>query len=152
MKRTAIVIVLSGALACGATPKRGEPLIESVTTYNDGVRWDRLAAAASRVPIAEREDFIDERDELAETLKITDWEIKRVSEDGADRARVHVKYTWYRDDEGTVRHTTAVQRWERKGHAWLIVDERRTRGDRMPGLAEPEAEEEGEGAEARDLR
>jgi len=142
MNRGAILALLcSGAFACGGVPKAGEPLIESVTTYNDGVRWDRLAVAASRVPVAEREDFIDERDELDDTVKITDWEIKRVSDDAPGHARVHVKYTWYAVDEGIVRHTQAVQSWERHGKAWLIVDERRTRGDTMPGLAEPEADD-----------
>jgi len=146
MNRGAILaLICSGAFGCGGVPKQGEPLMESVTTYNDGVRWDRLAIAASRVPVAEREDFIDEKDELTETLKITDWEIKRVSDDGPGRARVHVKYTWYRDDEGVVRHTQAVQKWERKGKAWLIVDERYARGDEMPGLAAKAEDEEDEG-------
>ena len=72
MKRGVLVVLISGAFGCGAAPKAGEPLMDSVTTYNDGVHWDRLAIAASRVPVAEREDFVDERDELAETLKITD--------------------------------------------------------------------------------
>lgn len=138
--------------ACGG-PQRasGEDLVMSVTTYNDGLRWERLAVAASRVPLAEREDFVDERDQLAETLKITDWEIKRVRDEAPGRARVHVKYTWYATDEGIVHETHAMQAWQRKGKAWLIVDERRLRGDEMPGLAEPEPEADGE-AETAEVR
>lgn len=131
-------IVISGILAgCGPAPTRGEALLESVTTYNDGVRWDRLAIAASRVPPAQREDFVDERDQLADDLRITDWEVKRVRQEGAARARVHVKYTWYLDDEGIVHETHADQRWERRGKVWLILEEHRLRGEPMPGLAEP---------------
>jgi hypothetical protein len=112
-------------------------------TYNDGIRWDRLAVAASRVPPAEREDFVDEKDELGEDLKITDWEVKRVKAERG-KARVHVEYTWYLDDEGIVRETHAIQRWEQRGSAWLMVGERRLRGAEMPGLDDPEPEEETE--------
>jgi len=134
----AAALVLVG---CGGAPKSGDDLMVSVRTYNEGVRWERLTAAASRVPPAEREDFVDERDELAEDLKITDWEVKRVADSGKDRAFVHVKYTWYLDDQGIVHETHAKQSWERKGKAWLIVDERRTRGEEMPGLPEADPEE-----------
>jgi hypothetical protein len=140
--RRLLVLGTAYLVACGAAPKKGEDLMESVMTYNEGVRWERLTAAASRVPPAEREDFVDERDELAEDLKITDWEVKRVSDKGSDAAFVHVKYTWYKSDEGIVHETHARQSWERKGKAWLIVDERRTRGEEMPGLAEGEEEED----------
>lgn len=152
MRRILGAIALLALAGCGAAPKKGEDLMESVMTYNEGVRWDRLTAAASRVPPAEREDFVDERDELSEELEITDWEVKRVTDKGSDAAFVHVKYTWYKSDEGIVHETHAKQSWERKGKAWLIVDERRTRGEEMPGLAEGEeededAEEVAEGAE-----
>jgi hypothetical protein len=137
------LLIVSVMLAgCGAAPKRGENLMESVMTYNDGIRWDRLAVAASRVPPAEREDFVDEKDQLGEDLKITDWEVKRVKAEGDKKARVHVEYTWYKDGEGIVRETHAIQRWEQRGSAWLIVGERRLRGAEMPGLEEPEEEEE----------
>lgn len=135
-------IVALGLAGCGAAPKSGEDLMTSVRTYNEGIRWDRLTAAASRVPPPEREDFVDERDELGENLKISDWEVKRVMDKRKDQAYVHVKYTWYLNSEGIVRETHAKQTWERKGKAWLIVDERRTRGEEMPGLAEADPEED----------
>jgi hypothetical protein len=46
---------------------------------------------------------------------------------------------------GIVHETHARQSWERKGKAWLIVDERRTRGEEMPGLAEDEEDEGADG-------
>ena len=148
MRRILAAIAIVAFAGCAAAPKKGEDLMESVMTYNEGVRWDRLTAAASRVPPAEREDFVDERDELSEDLEITDWEVKRVTDRSDHQAYVHVKYTWYKSDEGIVHETHAKQSWERKGKAWLIVDERRTRGEEMPGLAE--AEEEGDEAEVAD--
>ncbi|HUQ05184.1 MAG TPA: hypothetical protein VM261_21925 [Kofleriaceae bacterium] len=122
-------ILLAG---CGATP-RGETLMDAVRTYNDGVRWERFTAAAGRVPSRERDQFLDEREELAEDLRISDYEVVRVKDKG-ESADVQVKLTWYKDSEGTVRETWARQAWERHGKAWRIVEESRVRGAEMPGL------------------
>ncbi|MBE7447716.1 MAG: hypothetical protein HS111_02130 [Kofleriaceae bacterium] len=130
---TALAVALAvAALACGHAP-RGQPLMDAVRTYNDGVRWERFTAAAAAVPPAERDAFLDEREALARDLRISDYEVVRVKHEdrGAD---VQVKLTWYRDSEGTVRETWARQRWERQGKAWRIVAERVVRGHDMPGL------------------
>jgi len=120
--------------ACGHAP-RGESLLDAARTYNDGVRWERFAAAAAAVPPAEREAFLDERDELAADLSITDYEVVRVKDQG-DTATVQVKLSWYLESEGTVRDTWAKQTWEHQGRSWRIVAEERVRGDAMPGLAD----------------
>ena len=78
-------LTLSLLTACGAIPKQGEPLMDSVQLYNEGVRWERLANAASRVPAAERSDFLDEREELLNDRLAAG---ERVREDGVlDRRR-----------------------------------------------------------------
>ena len=133
MRYLVLVGILLGGCAT-TSAQRGEALMESVITYNDGIRWDRLAAAASRVPAAEREDFIDERESLAENLRIADWEVVRVKHVGDSRAKVQVKYTWYLDDEGVVHETQTSQKWERRAKAWVLVDEKFARGDEMPGI------------------
>jgi hypothetical protein len=129
MKRLLILVA-----AC-AHP-HGQTLQEAVTNYNDGIRWERFATAASQVPPKEREDFVDQRDQLGENLKISDWDLMEVHQDGVDHAHVQVKLTWYKDDEGVVHTTQAVEKWERHGQVWWMVDEHRARGDAMPGLAE----------------
>jgi hypothetical protein len=53
-----------------------------------------------------------------------------------------VKVSWYKDSEGTLRETQAMQTWERHGKTWLIVDEARLRGTEMPGLREPPTAED----------
>ncbi len=138
MKRSLIIVICATILVgCGGAQKRGEELMTSVTTYNDGVRWRRFAAAATQVPLAEREDFVDQRDDLADDLQISDWEIVKIKALGERRARVQVEYTWFLDSVGTVHETQAEQRWERHGDAWLIVEERFKKGEPMPGLADP---------------
>ncbi len=136
--RALILATLVVTAACAHAP-RGEALMDSVRTYNDGVRWERFTAAAAAVPPREREQFLDERDELAEDLRITDYEVMRVKEDG-DAAIIQVKVSWYLASEGTVRHTWAKQTWEHHARAWRIVAEERVRGDKMPGLAEGTAQ------------
>jgi hypothetical protein len=134
MKKQLVVLVLLVG-ACKA-PKAGDTLGESVRRYNEGVRWGRYAVAAVHVPARQRSMFVDEADERAKELKITDYEIVKVDE-GDREAKVQVKVSWYRDSEGTLRETQAVQTWERHGKTWFIVDEARVRGPEMPGLPEP---------------
>jgi hypothetical protein len=89
---------------------------------------------SSRPP--ERAQFLEERDTLAEDLRITDAEIVHLRERGRT-GDVAVKLAWYSEREGTVHTTVAHQRWERQGRAWRLVDEVRGRGEPMPGLREP---------------
>lgn len=132
---------------CGARPTATETLGDSVRSYNDGVRWGRFALAANRVPAAERSRFVDEMDAREKDLRITDYEIVGVSSRGANEAQVQIKLSWYRDSEGTLRETHALQTWERHGKAWLIVAEARLRGAEMPGLSEPVDRTADEGAD-----
>lgn len=128
-----VAMLLLVFAACAHAPK-SEGLMEAVRTYNEGVRWERFTAAAAAVPARERDAFLDEREELAEDLRISDYEVVRVKDKGPDTADVQVKVTWYQDSVGTVRETWARQRWERQGKAWRITGERHVRGDDMPGL------------------
>ena len=134
--RTALIAVL--ALGCGAPQMRPEyDLSESVRQFNDGVRWGRFGLAATSIPPPQRSHFVDEMDERAGDLKITDYEVVRVDPRGRTEASVHIKLSWYKASEGTVHETHALQTWERHGKVWWMVDESRMRGTEMPGLSEP---------------
>lgn len=128
-----LLLPASGCLA----PKRVEPLGDAVLVFNDAVRWERFEMAAERLPPRQRDDFLDERDQLSEDLRITGYEVVRIRYDKTRRrAKVHIKYTWHRDSRGVVRTTHAVQRWERPGSTWVILREHHLRGTSMPGVAE----------------
>jgi len=134
--RTALITVL--ALGCGAPQMRPEyDLSESVRQFNDGVRWGRFGLAATSIPPPQRSHFVDEMDERAGDLKITDYEVVNVDPHGAREARVQIKLSWYKASDGTVHETHALQTWERHGKVWWMVDESRLRGAEMPGLSEP---------------
>ena len=132
----AILITLL-VLGCGAAPLHSETdLPDSIRQYNDGMRWSRFEIAASSIPPPQRSQFVDEMDERASDLKITDYDIVKVDPHGAREAHVQIKLSWYKVSEGTVHETHALQTWERRGKAWWMVDETRLRGAQMPGLAE----------------
>jgi hypothetical protein len=126
-------VVLAGC----ARMKSGDTLVDSIRQYNDGVRWGRYAVAAVHVPPQERSLFLDQADERAKDLKITDYEVVDVVTKGADAATVQIKVSWYRDSEGLMRETRAIQSWEKHGKTWWMVDEARVKGHEMPGLQEP---------------
>lgn len=135
------VLVASFCLpACAALrAKRTEDFMSSVRTYNNGVRWQRYTHAARHIDQDERDAFLDERQDLEKEVLISGWEILRVDygDDQRRSADVHVRYTWHLDSEGIVHETTAVQSWELRGKRWLLAEETRSRGERMPGIAEP---------------
>jgi hypothetical protein len=124
------------AVGCGAAPKTGETLMESVMTYNDGVRWERFSAAASRLPAPQRMQFIDESDSRAKDLKVTDYEVVRIEGISDKVSKVQVRVNWYKESEGTLRETHAMQTWRRAGKVWILAEQSRLRGPQMPGLAE----------------
>jgi len=126
-------VVLAGC----ASMKSGETLVESLRAYNDGVRWERFAVAAVHVPPKERSAFVDEADERAKDIKITDYEVLNVDPKDDRVASVQIKLSWYRASEGLVRETQALQTWEKHGKTWWMVDEERIKGHEMPGLQEP---------------
>ncbi len=127
------------ASGCGGVPKAGETLMESVQSYNEGVRWERFAAAAARLPAADRMAFIDAADARAKDLKVTDYEVVRVASMSDKIAKVQVRLSWYRETEGTLRETHAVQTWKRTGKVWVLQGQARLRGPVMPGIDEAEA-------------
>lgn len=136
----AVVIAFALSLvapACGGVTQRVEPLPDSVRIYNSAVRWQKFQQAASRLPPEQRDSFLDERDQLAEDLRVDDYEVIRMRTSGeGDRAKVQIKYTWHLDSRGIVKTTHTVQDWQRYGKVWVMVTERHMRGDDMPGLGD----------------
>jgi len=139
MVRNCLLVACLAAVSCGGVPKQTEPLIVHLRSYNEAVRWQKFDTAALNVPLLEREDFLDEREELGEDLRIVDFEIKRVRfRDERKKARVDVQYTWHLDSLGIVHKTVTRQIWQRFGKTWLITKETHVRGEPMPGIDEPE--------------
>jgi hypothetical protein len=133
--RAALITVLLSACAAAQVHSEND-LSESIRQFNDGIRWERFSVAASSIPVPQRAQFVDDMDQRAGDLKITDYDVVKVDPRGEREAHVQVKLSWYKASEGTVHETHAIQTWERHGKIWLMVDETRLRGAEMPGLPE----------------
>jgi hypothetical protein len=133
MKALLFIVLLS---ACGAA-REPETITEAVRSFNEGIRWERWEIAAVHVPPPQRSQFIDDNDTRAKDLKITDYDVVKVDQKGSKEAQVQIKVSWYKESEGTLHETQALQTWEKHGRGWLMVDEKRVRGTEMPGLPEP---------------
>ncbi len=133
MKATGLLVLLTLA-ACANAQHDSETLQESILSYNEGVRWERFETAATSLPPKQRSSFVDEMDQRAKDLKISQYDVVRVDKTGSKAAKVQVKLGWYMETEGTLKETHAMQTWERHGKAWWMVEQTRLRGAEMPGL------------------
>ncbi|MCP4447262.1 MAG: hypothetical protein GY811_18225 [Myxococcales bacterium] len=119
-------------------------MMSDIRSYNEGLRWDKLPQSAIHIPPAERDAFLDEREQLQDELRIDDFDITRLKTEGETqgRANVQIRWIWHMDRVGIVKKTTSEQRWKRQGKRWLMIEEVFVRGDEMPGLAEAKDEVE----------
>ena len=76
-------------------------LADAVRSYNEGVRWERFEIAAVHVPPKQRSQFVDDADERAKDVKITEYDVVKVEQKGEREAEVQIKMSWYKDSEGT---------------------------------------------------
>jgi hypothetical protein len=57
-------------------------------------------------------------------------------------ARVDVEWSWHLDSRGIVHKTVTRQIWQVVGKMWLITRETRLRGEPMPGVDEPDEDDD----------
>src|SRR5579862_8598247 len=113
-------LILAVALAACAAPKATESLSDTIRSYNDSIRWERYEVAAVHLPAKERSERLDEWDERAHDLKITDYDIVKVDQKGPREARVTIKLSWYLESEGKLHETHTQQVWERHDRDWIM--------------------------------
>ena len=135
-----LLVLMLAATGCSAANPKNADLVADVRGYGDGLRWGDFNAAALRIKPFYRPVFIDQHEQMADDLKVADWEMRRMtySED-RNRAEVHIEWTWLLDSRGIVHTTVTRQAWSRHGKNWILDREERLRGEPMPGVAEPKA-------------
>ena len=137
MKHRLVVSLVLAAACSGASPKNAD-LVADIRGYSEGVRWRDFNAAALRIKPVHRPLFMDSREQLADDLRVGDWELRRMTYDKSrNRAEVHIEWTWHLDSRGIVHTTVTRQLWSRHGKQWILDREVRLRGEPMPGVAEP---------------
>jgi hypothetical protein len=133
-----IVGVLGGTLGpgCSGGASNREKLTDSLTLFTDAMRWQQWDDASGHVVPETRKAYLEAHESLPDLIDVTDLEVtRRVAAPDGQSITVVVTLSWLQKSDPVVKKTLLEQRWEQRGGAWLIVKERRLRGDPLP---EPE--------------
>jgi hypothetical protein len=132
----ALVLALVGlcgvaAGACsGGTSK--EQLSDSLTLFTDAMRWAQWDTASSYVAAEKRKAYLEAHDKLADLIDISDLEVtRRVMAPDGKSMTVVITLSWLAKNDPVLKKTVLEQRWEPRS-TWVIVKEKRLRGDPLP--------------------
>ena len=144
MKRTTVIsaVLLATAFGC-MTPgqRREDDLIRDARMFNDDFRWGRWEVLGQSMTPEENALFQARKNLVDTDLVIVDYEVVGVHfMDKSEAATVDVKLEWYKKSDPSVRQATLQQRWELRNGRWMMIKQRRSRGDRFPLVPEPATE------------
>ncbi len=143
MKRSFALGAWLLAVLCGCfTPvqRREEDLTRDARMWNDEFRWGRWDMLGQSMPPEENALFQARRNLVDTDLVMADYEVLAIKFlQNSEAATVDVRLEWYTKREPTVRQATLQQRWERRNGRWMMIKQRRVRGDRFPLVPEPAA-------------
>jgi hypothetical protein len=109
--------------------------------WNDDFRWGRWDIVGQSMAPEENARFQERRNLVDADLVIVDYEVTSVHFlQNSDAATVDAMIEWYKKSDPNVRHTNLQQRWEQRTGRWMMIKERRVRGDRFPLVPEPAGE------------
>ncbi len=142
--RTLLMIALSalGTTACWLTPaqQREETLVREARAMNDDLRWERYEQVSKSMPPEDGRLFLHRANAVAEELVMGDSDVESITFGVPSTTAVVVaKLSWYYKRDGVVKSTTVEQRWKQEGGLWVLVKQRRLRGERFPLVTEPVA-------------
>ncbi|MBI5481740.1 MAG: hypothetical protein HY906_22985 [Deltaproteobacteria bacterium] len=135
----ALRVVIAGVLGAAAGPgcsggaSSRDKLADSLTLLTDAMRWQQWDTASNHVAPELRKAYLEAHESLADQIDVTDLEVTRrvAAPDGA-RMSVVIALSWLAKNDPVVKKTVLEQRWEPRRGTWLIVRERRLRGDPLP--------------------
>lgn len=133
---------ISSMLGCMTpTQQRQDDLIRDARMFNDDFRWGRWEVLGQSMTPEENILFQARKNLVDTDLVIVDYEVVGVHfMDKSEAATVDVKLEWYKKSDPSVRQATLQQRWELRGGRWMMIKQRRARGDRFPLVPEPVTE------------
>jgi hypothetical protein len=109
--------------------------------FNDDFRWGRYDILGQSMTPEENALFQARKNLVDTDLVIVDYEVTAVKfMQGSEAATVDVKLEWYKKSDPSVRQATLQQRWELRNGRWMMIKQRRARGDRFPLVPEPATE------------
>jgi hypothetical protein len=135
----ATVLLISAWIGCMTpTQRREDDLIRDARMFNDDFRWGRWEVLGQSMTPEENLLFQARKNLVDTDLVVVDYEVVGVRfMDQSEAATVEVKLEWYKKSDPSVRQATLQQRWELRGGRWMMIKQRRARGDRFPLVPEP---------------
>jgi hypothetical protein len=119
------------------TQRREDDLVYNARMWNDDFRWGRWNIVGQSLTPEENTLFQERTNLVGKDLVIADYEVTSVRFLEESRtATVEVTLEWYKKSDPTVRQATLQQRWEQRGGRWMMIRQRRVRGDRFPLVPE----------------
>jgi len=118
--------------------------------FNDDFRWGRWDILGQSMTPEENALFQERKNLVDDNLVLADYEVTSIKFlQSSQAATVDVKLEWYKKNDPIVRQATLQQRWEFRGGRWMMIKQRRVRGDRFPLVPEPPEEKKASPAAAK---
>jgi len=130
-----LAILLAGGCMTGDGMQT--KLRDATTEYNRSLRWRDLDIAATFLPVESKQAFLLAHEEFAEELVVVDYELTRLDLDKTTGVAASRAQIWWHTDDSTVIESTMVdQLWQFHEGKFVLVDERRSSGERLGLFAE----------------
>lgn len=133
-----VMLLVVGGSACWTPAQRREDdLFKDARLFNDDFRWGRWDILGQSMPPDENALFQERRNLVDDDLVLADYEVTAIRfHDRSEAATVEVSLEWYKKSDPSLRHASLQQRWEYRGGRWMMIKQRRVRGDRFPLVPE----------------
>jgi hypothetical protein len=130
--RVAVLLAILGTSSCMTGDGMQTKLRDATTEYNRAVRWRDVDRAAEFLPAESQQAFLAKCEELGEELVVVDYELTRLDLDKTTGVAASRAQIWWHTDDSTVIESTAVdQLWQFHEGNFVLVDERRSGGERL---------------------
>lgn len=138
----ALCMLVSSMPGCLTSAQRREDdLIREARMFNDDFRWGRWEVLGQSMTPEENALFQARKNLVDADLVIVDYEVTSVRFlQNSEAATVDVHIEWYKKSDPSVRQVSLQQRWELRNAHWMMIKQRRVRGDRFPLVPEQATE------------
>lgn len=120
--------VLAATFGC-MPPTPAQKASEAARELNWDARWGKMEEAVGRSSKSYRANFLKNRKDWHDELRILDTELASLDMQDATHATVQVDVSWNFVDDPTMRTTRLEQKWSDADGKWVMLSEQRMSGD-----------------------
>jgi hypothetical protein len=127
-----------GASCMLPSQRREDSLLRTAREFNDGLRWGHDENVTPCLSPADAQGLQSRRADLGDDLVMADEEVTAIKIlPGSEKATVTADFSWFSQRQAVVKKVTLEQRWQWLYGRWMLVSQKRVRGDRFPLVPEP---------------